>query len=62
MNVKRTVSHDILRQKSLIMTEKVFLDEFKGYFEQSLGIPVFFPNSNSSIIQLCNYIIDYLSN
>ena len=52
---------DIIHQKALMMSHEIFSINFKNKFEQALGMPVFFPNDNSAIRQLCDYIISYLT-
>lgn len=51
---------DYNRQRLLTMTYEMFTNSFKKKFEQ-LNTPIYFPNSEEDIGELCDKIIEYFS-
>ena len=48
---------DIYKQRLKYMTYQQFEQKYKDYFENNIGLPVIYPNSNDEIDALCEMII-----
>lgn len=50
---------DICQQHLLPMSEELFNCKYKKKFEQLIGVPIYYPNSQNQIERICDDIINY---
>lgn len=53
--------NDIMQQYLKPMTEEIFEEKFKMKFEKEFGKPIYYPNSDKQIVNLCDRIIDFFT-